>query len=233
MLRPHFFYASGRSSNEAGYLLQLFARSLGTNNVNNCSFYCHQASGVGLTESLGTGTATIELEDLRHTDLIFLIGANPSSNHPRFMTTLMDIRRRGGKVIVINPAREPGLERFHVPSDPISLAFGSQIASSYLQPNIGGDVALAAGIAKALFELSDTTINVLNREFLENSTMDFENYEQFIREISWEDIETQSGLSEKTFAKLPWNIRRPTRWCSPGPWGSPITPTVSTMYSPL
>ena len=158
-----FFYASGRSSNEAGYLLQLFARSLGTNNVNNCSFYCHQASGVGLTESLGTGTATIELEDLRHTDLIFLIGANPSSNHPRFMSTLMNIRRRGGKVIVINPAKEPGLERFHVPSDPISLAFGSEIASSYLQPNIGGDVALAAGIAKALFDLSDTTKNVLQR----------------------------------------------------------------------
>ncbi len=196
-----FFYASGRSSNEAGYLLQLFARSLGTNNVNNCSFYCHQASGVGLTESLGTGTATIELEDLRHTDLIFLIGANPSSNHPRFMSTLMDIRRRGGKVIVINPAREPGLERFHVPSDPLSLAFGSQIASSYLQPNIGGDVALAAGIAKALFELSDTNNIVLNREFLENGTLDFETYEQFIRELNWDDIEKQSGLSEKEIRK--------------------------------
>ncbi len=191
-----FFYASGRSSNEAGYLLQLFARSFGTNNVNNCSFYCHQASGVGLTQSLGTGTATIELEDLRHTDLLFLVGSNPASNHPRFMSTLMKIRRRGGKVIVINPAREPGLENFHVPSDPLSLMFGSEIASSYLQPNIGGDVALASGIAKTLFELSDTQPNVLHREFIESATLNFESYERFIREMTWEEIETQSGLKQ-------------------------------------
>ncbi|MFQ5444476.1 MAG: molybdopterin-dependent oxidoreductase, partial [Nitrospinales bacterium] len=111
-----FFYSSGRSSNEAGFLLQLFARSFGTNNVNNCSYYCHQASGVGLSQSIGSGTATVQLEDLDATDLIFLLGANPASNHPRFMRTLMEIRRRGGKVIVINPAREPGLENFSVPS---------------------------------------------------------------------------------------------------------------------
>ena len=98
-----FFYFSGRSSNEAGFLLQLFARIFGTNHINNCSYYCHQASGVGLTQSIGTGTATIELEDLDRCDLFFLIGANPSSNHPRLLTKIKNIRRRGGKVIVINP----------------------------------------------------------------------------------------------------------------------------------
>ena len=111
----NFFYASGRSSNEAGFLLQLFARLYGTNYVNNCSFYCHQASGVGLGKSLGTGTATVTLEDVEHADLFFLIGGNPASNHPRLMQTLMTIRRNKGQVVVINPVKEVGLVNFSVP----------------------------------------------------------------------------------------------------------------------
>ena len=112
-----FFYSSGRSSNEAAFLLQVFARSYGTNNINNCSYYCHQASGTGLNGTIGSGTATVILEDLKNTDMIWVIGANPSSNHPRLMKELLECRRRGGKVIVINPIREPGLVRFKVPSD--------------------------------------------------------------------------------------------------------------------
>lgn len=102
-----FFYSSGRSSNEAGFLLQLFARLYRTNNVNNCSYYCHQASGVGLNTTIGSETATITLEDLRKTDLIFVMGANPAANHPRYLKELLRCRRRGGHVIVINPAKEP------------------------------------------------------------------------------------------------------------------------------
>lgn len=132
-----FWYFSGRSSNEAGFLLQLFARLYGTNHVNNCSYYCHQASGVGLTSSVGSGTATIVLEDVEHADLVFLIGGNPASNHPRVMTTLKNVRRRGGKVIVINTVRETGLVNFRVPSDPMSLFFGTKIATQYVQPHIG------------------------------------------------------------------------------------------------
>ncbi|MCB1598346.1 MAG: molybdopterin-dependent oxidoreductase, partial [Gammaproteobacteria bacterium] len=123
-----FFYFSGRSSNEAGFLLQLFARLYGTNNVNNCSYYCHQASGVGLASVTGSGTATVVLEDLEHADLVFVIGGNPASNHPRLMRTLVDLRRRGGRVVVINPLRELGLVNFKVPSDVVSLLFGSKIA---------------------------------------------------------------------------------------------------------
>ncbi|MEO7274001.1 MAG: molybdopterin-dependent oxidoreductase, partial [Vicinamibacterales bacterium] len=104
-----FFYSSGRSSNEAGFLLQLLARAFGTNNVNSCSYYCHQASSVGLGASLGTGTPTVQLEDLEHSDLFILIGGNPASNHPRLLRSLMSLRRRGGHVIVINPAKEVGL----------------------------------------------------------------------------------------------------------------------------
>lgn len=147
-----FFYFSGRSSNEAGFLLQLFARLYGTNHVNNCSFYCHQASGVGLQSVIGSGTATVVLSDLDKTDLVFLIGANPASNHPRLMKSFMQIRRRGGNVVVINPIREPGLESFSVPSDARSLLFGSKVASHMVQPHIGGDLALLTGIAKWLIE---------------------------------------------------------------------------------
>src|SRR5262245_40325008 len=135
-----FFYASGRSSNEAGFLLQLFARLYGTNFVNNCSYYCHQASGVGLSRSLGTGTSTVSLEDLENCDLFVLIGSNPASNHPRLMRTLMTIRRQGGQVIVINPVREIGLVKFRVPSAPLSLFFGTKIASLYLQPHLCGAI---------------------------------------------------------------------------------------------
>ena len=137
-----FFYASGRSSNEAGFLLQCVARLYGTNNVNNCSYYCHQASGVALQRALGTGTATVALDDLDHADAVVVIGANPASNHPRLITKLVELRRRGGKVLVINPLRELGLVRFRVPSDWRSMLFGSEIADLYLQPHVGSDVAV-------------------------------------------------------------------------------------------
>ncbi len=137
-----FWYFSGRSSNEAGFLLQLLARLYGTNNVNNCSYYCHQASGVGLQSSVGTGTATISLEDLEQADCVFVIGGNPASNHPRLMTSLMHVRRRGGHVIVINPVEETGMVRFRIPSDMRSLFGATRIASMYIQPHIGGDLAL-------------------------------------------------------------------------------------------
>src|SRR5262245_34490687 len=146
----HFFHASGRSSTEAGFLLQLFARLYGTNYVNNCSYYCHQASGVGLGQALGTGTATVTLEDVENTDLFVLVGGNPASNHPRLMRSLMTIRRRGGNVLVINPVKEVGLVDFSVPSDLWSLLFGTRIASLYVQPHVGGDVALLYGMSKRL-----------------------------------------------------------------------------------
>ena len=157
LLSPHrtFFYSSGRSSNEAAFLLQIFARVFGTNNVNNCSYYCHQASGVGLAKTIGSGTASCVLDDVKHTEMIWLIGANPSSNHPRFMKELLQCRRRGGKVIVINPLKEPGLVKFRVPSDWRAMMLGDcEIASKYIQPNIGGDISLLKGVAKAVVERS-------------------------------------------------------------------------------
>lgn len=187
-----FFYFSGRSSNEAGFLLQLFARLYGTNHVNNCSYYCHQASGVGLTESLGTGTATIELEDLDYCDLFFLIGANPSSNHPRLLTKLKNIRQRGGKVIVINPVVEKGLVEFRVPSDPKSLLFGTKIASDYVQVRPGGDLALFSGIAKSILEQGK-----MNPLFIATATEGFDEFKTKIESMGWTEIESNSGVSKK------------------------------------
>jgi molybdopterin-dependent oxidoreductase alpha subunit len=192
-----FFYASGRSSNEAGFLLQLFARVYGTNYVNNCSFYCHQASGVGLGASLGTGTATVSLEDVDNTDLFFLIGGNPASNHPRMMRTLMNIRRRGGHVIVINPVKELGLVNFSVPSDVWSLLFGSKIASLYVQPHIGGDVALLTGVAKLVLERG-----AADQTFIAESTEGFGDYERMIRATTWEEIERLSGVGRTDIEKI-------------------------------
>jgi molybdopterin-dependent oxidoreductase alpha subunit len=198
-VRPdeHFFYASGRSSNEAGFLLQLFARLSGTNYVNNCSFYCHQASGVGLGAALGSGTATITLEDVERTDLFFLIGGNPASNHPRLMRSLMNIRRRGGHVIVINPVKEVGLVNFAVPSDLWSLLFGSKIASLYVQPHIGGDIALLTGVARLLLERG-----AVDRAFIAEATEGFDSYEQVVRATPWDEIESKSGVERSTFARV-------------------------------
>jgi len=184
-----FWYFSGRSSNEAGFLMQLLARVYGTNNVNNCSFYCHQASGVGLQTSVGSGTATITLADLEHSDCVFLIGGNPASNHPRLMTTLMQVRRRGGKVIVINPLRETGLEKFRVPSDPISLLKPTKIASHYIQPHIGGDLALLWGIAKAVCELGAD-----DKAFLRDHCRGSDAWRSAVETLSWDEITRKSGV---------------------------------------
>ncbi len=190
-VRPHetFWYASGRSSNEAGFLLHLFARMYGTNNVNNCSYYCHQASGVGLTSALGVGTATVALADVEGADLVFIIGGNPASNHPRLMSTLMHLRRKGAQVIVINPAVETGMLNFSVPSDVRSLLFGSEIASLYVQPDIGGDLALLTGVAKQIEEMG-----AVDGPFLAAHCEGWEAWRAHLQSLTWEEICAKSGV---------------------------------------
>ena len=192
-----FYYASGRSSNEAGFLLQLLARVQGTNYVNNCSYYCHQASGVGLASSIGVGTGTIRWEDLHHCDLYVLIGANPASNHPRLMRNLMEIRRRGGKVIVINPLRELGLVNFRVPSDVRSMLFGSEIASLYVQPHIGGDTALLTGVAKYVLGQGKQ-----DDSFIAEATEDFNAFRQQVEATTWEEIVSSAGVDRATIERI-------------------------------
>lgn len=193
-----FFYSSGRSSNEAGFVLQLLARLYGTNNVNNCSYYCHQATGVGLYNVIGTGTATVSLEDVGNCDCIFVIGANPASNHPRFVHQLKNCRERGGQVIVINPAKEPGLVRFAVPKSAKSmLSGGTWIASDYVQPRIGSDLALFKGIAKALIEN-----NHIDEKFIAERTENFSAFQEELLNTSWETLVESCGIPWEKITQL-------------------------------
>jgi molybdopterin-dependent oxidoreductase alpha subunit len=185
-----FFYSSGRSSNEAGFVFQLLARAWGTNNVNNCSYYCHQATSEGLKTTVGTGTATIELEDLTGADLIFVIGANPSSNHPRFIHMLKACRDRGGDVIMINPAREPGLVKFAVPKSPRSmLQGGTEIASDYL--------ALFKGLMKAVLAAGTE-----DRGFIEAHASGFEALRSDLESLSWDVIVAACGVSREAIERV-------------------------------
>ncbi len=187
-----FVYGSGRSSNEAAFILQLFARLYGCNHINNCSYYCHQASGVGLSASIGTGTATIQYADLHRADQIFVFGANPASNHPRFVKVLLECRQRGGEIVIVNPAREAGLVRFASPSNFKSMiSGGGAVASHFVQPHVGGDVAFISGMAKSLLEK-----NHIDQTFVENYCADFPAYEEFIGQLQWSDIERESGVSK-------------------------------------
>ena len=193
-----FFYSSGRSSNEAGFIFQLLARAYGTNNVTNCSYYCHQATGVGLKSTIGTGTATVELADLSKCDLIFLIGANPSSNHPRLIHQLKALRDRGGEVIVINPAKEPGLVKFAVPKSPKSLlSGGTDIASEYLQPHIGEDMALFKAIAKALLELEAVDYN-----FIASYTEGADSFIADIQTADWAELTKRCGIARADINRI-------------------------------
>jgi molybdopterin-dependent oxidoreductase alpha subunit len=195
-----FFYFSGRSSNEAGFLLQLFARLYGTNHVNNCSYYCHQASGVGLASVIGTGAGTVKLDDMENADCVVLIGGNPASNHPRMMRTLMMVRRRGGKVIVVNPIVETGLVNFSVPSDPWALLFGAEIASTYVQPYVGGDLAFVYGLMKRLRELHSEAPRVddpiVDEEFLAAHCTGWPELAARLDALSWDEIVAKSGVSK-------------------------------------
>ncbi|HKS34057.1 MAG TPA: FdhF/YdeP family oxidoreductase [Enterobacteriaceae bacterium] len=190
------FYTSGRASNEAAYLFQLFARELGTNNFPDCSNMCHEATSVGLPRSIGIGKGTVSLEDFDNTELVISIGHNPGTNHPRMMGTLHELARRGVPIIVLNPMRERALERFADPQSVVEMAtYGStDIASTYFQVKAGGDAAALKGIAKHLLQLETARGDVLDREFIAAHTQGFDAFAADIHATDWEAIERESGL---------------------------------------
>ncbi|MCK9494478.1 MAG: FdhF/YdeP family oxidoreductase [Dehalococcoidia bacterium] len=187
-----FFYASGRSSNEAAFLLQLMARAYGSPNIHNCSYYCHQASGVALNGVYGSGTSSISLDDLAQADFALVAGANPASNHPRLITQLVDLRARGGKVVIVNPLKELGLQRFRVPSKPKSLLFGSQVSDLYLQPHIGSDVALFKALLKGVVEA-----DALDRVFIADHTAGFEEVLADVQGTPWSALTEACGVTRE------------------------------------
>lgn len=185
------FYTSGRTSNEAAFLYQLFARTLGTNNMPDCSNMCHESSGRGLGETIGIGKGTVSLEDFDHADLVLVVGQNPGTNHPRMLTALRDAKRNGAKIIHVNPLPETGLVRFKHPQDYMKLSFGSEaLADMHLQVKIGGDAALMHGLMKVQLEL-----DALDHDFINETTIGFDKLSDNILNTSWKQIEEDSGLT--------------------------------------
>ncbi len=198
------FYTSGRASNEAAFLFQIFAREYGTNNFPDCSNMCHEATSVGLPQSIGIGKGTVSLDDFDECDLIISMGHNPGTNHPRMMGTLHECSRRGVPIIVFNPLKERALERFADPQSPIEMAtFSStRIASSYYQVKIGGDAAALKGIMKAVLALAETSDDVLDRAFIAEHTTGFDALVADLDQTEWADIERVSGLARADLERV-------------------------------
>ena len=192
------FYTSGRTSNEAAFLYQAFIRSLGTNNLPDCSNMCHESSGKGLGSTIGIGKGTVKLDDFDHSDLILVIGQNPGTNHPRMLTALRDAKKKGSKIIHINPLPEAGLERFKHPQDYMKFDFKSTKLSDYhLQVKIGGDAALIKGLIKVHLEHGGTDL-----EFIKDSTTGFESMCEGAINTSWDRIVRDSGVDRKLIEEV-------------------------------
>ncbi|WP_116472975.1 FdhF/YdeP family oxidoreductase [Zobellella maritima] len=190
-------YTSGRASNEVAYLYQLFGRFVGTNNFPDCSNMCHEASGVGLGQSIGVGKGTVTLDDFEQADAIFVFGQNPGTNHPRMLHTLSQAAKKGAAIVSINNLKERGLERFDNPQDPRHMLTRrtSSISSLYLCPRLGGDMALVRGMVKQLWAWQQQGRSVFDRDFIERHTQGLDDYLRLVEQTDWSEIESQSGLS--------------------------------------
>jgi molybdopterin-dependent oxidoreductase alpha subunit len=200
------FYTSGKTTNEPAFLLQLFARQFGTNNLPDCSNMCHESSGVAMVETLGIGKGTATLEDMESTDLIFIFGNNPGTNHPRMLSSLQMAKDHGAKIIAVNPLPEVSMMRVINPNpqdypNPLQLPFallgeGQALADLYLPVRVNGDVAAIKGILKDLFERERAGhISAIDREFIQTFTEGCDALLADLEATSWEEIEGNSGLS--------------------------------------
>lgn len=196
-------YTSGRASNEASWLYQLFGRMNGSNNFPDCSNMCHEASGTGLKRSIGVGKGTVRLDDFDHADAIFVFGQNPGTNHPRMLHSLRHAADHGAKIVTFNTLRERGLERFADPQKLLEVVTSKArtISSSYYQPNLGGDMAAIRGMVKALMEAHRASLEkgengIFDTDFIEMHTEGMDAYLNVVDATSWQNITQQSGLSE-------------------------------------
>lgn len=201
------FYTSGRTSNEAAFLYQLFVREYGTNNFPDCSNMCHEATSVGLPQSIGVGKGTVLLEDFDKADCIMIFGQNPGTNSPRMMTNLRDASRRGAAIISFNPFRERALERFQHPQSPVEMATltSTPISSRLYQVRVGGDAAAIKGIMKILIEADETARanglpEILDWDFIREHTLGIEALAKDLKATPWDEIERSSGLTREEIA---------------------------------
>ena len=201
------FYTSGRTSNEAAFLYQLMGRKLGTNNFPDCSNMCHESSGTALGEQIGVGKGTVTLADFDEADCILVVGQNPGTNHPRMLSELQKASARGATLISINPLRERGLESFVHPQHKVAMLTNAPtpISGHFVQPTIGGDLALFKGLCKAVLDLEDASARskdeggpatVLDHAFIAEHTAGFDAFADDLRAESWDHLATQSGVSQ-------------------------------------
>jgi molybdopterin-dependent oxidoreductase alpha subunit len=193
------FYTSGRTSNEAAFAYQLFARAFGTNNLPDCSNMCHESSGSALGETIGVGKGSVLLEDLYRADLIFVVGQNPGTNHPRMLSALERAKKGGARIVAVNPLPEAGLMRFKNPQRPSGVTGrGTALADRFLQIRLNGDLALFQALNRMLLE-SDAP-GALDREFLDAHTHGFEAFERHVRGLDWDDVLEATGLTRGEIA---------------------------------
>ncbi|HZJ42256.1 MAG TPA: FdhF/YdeP family oxidoreductase [Pyrinomonadaceae bacterium] len=192
------FYTSGRTSNEAAFLYQLFVRQFGTNNLPDCSNMCHESSGWALSQSIGVGKGTVTLDDFDRAEAIFVIGQNPGTNHPRMLTSLLHAKRNGCKLVHINPLHETGMNRFKHPQEVLGLlGSGTKLADLFLQVRVNGDVALLKGISKAVLEREEQSPGaVLDHKFINDSTAGYEQFVAGLKDVSWQQITSHSGVEK-------------------------------------
>ncbi|MEV0116282.1 FdhF/YdeP family oxidoreductase [Streptomyces sp. NPDC050844] len=184
------YYTSGRTSNEAAFLYQLFARELGTNNLPDCSNMCHESSGSALTETIGIGKGSVLLEDLYQSDLIIVAGQNPGTNHPRMLSALEKAKRNGAKIITVNPLPEAGLERFKNPQTPQGMLKGTALTDLFLQIRLGGDQALFRLLNKLILD----TDGAVDEEFVREHTHGYEEFTEAARDADWDETLAATGL---------------------------------------
>jgi molybdopterin-dependent oxidoreductase alpha subunit len=192
------FYVSGRTSNEAAFSLQLFARMFGTNNLPDCSNMCHESSGKGLSEVIGVGKGTVGLHDFEATDAIFVIGQNPATNHPRMLTMLQAAARRGCRIVSVNPLREPGMAKFAHPQEVSGiLGSGTPLVDTWVRVRIGGDIAFLKGLQKEVLARG-----AQDEAFIAEHTEGFDAFRQALDAVTWDEITEQSGVSRQQIAEV-------------------------------
>lgn len=198
------FYTSGRTANETAFMYQLLARSLGTNNLPDCSNMCHESSGTALNPTIGIGKGTVSLEDFEHTDLVFVVGQNPGTNHPRMLSALSDARKRGARVVAINPLPEAGFFGFKDPQTVGGmLGKAEPVASDFLQIKVGGDLALFQAFGHLLLEAeAKNPGSVVDHEFINQVTDGFEAYRQARATLDWEATEKATGLTREQITEI-------------------------------
>ncbi|MHC6175247.1 FdhF/YdeP family oxidoreductase [Glutamicibacter sp. X7] len=198
------FYTSGRTANETAFLYQLLARSIGTNNLPDCSNMCHESSGTAMNPTIGIGKGTVSLEDFDHAELIFVVGQNPGTNHPRMLSALSEARERGARVVSINPLPEAGLMGFKDPQRASGMMGKSApISSDFLQIKVGGDLALFQAFGHLLLQAEEQNPGtVIDQAFIDSATEGFEAYRQARSEIDWSATEEATGLSREQITEI-------------------------------